>query len=571
MDTSFAVNESSTERVNVARFLRLRATEKPDSLAVRLPLPGRRKAGSEIPYDALSFSELASQADAASRYLQTRGVNRGMRVLLMVKPGRDLILCVFALFQLGAVPVVIDPGMGLKSFLNCVRRTKPEALVGIPLAHAVAVVARSAFKTVTVKIGVGTKPFVNGLQEHQGTEPFAIANTVATDLAAILFTSGSTGAPKGVCYEHGMFEAQVRLLQKTFQFEAGEVDLPMLPIFTLFNPAFGMATIVPEMNPSRPATVDPARIVQAIHQNEVTNSFGSPVLWRKVGDFCQSRNIKLPSLRRVLVAGAAVAPTVIRTLREVIPNGEVYTPYGATECLPLTVMAGREILEETWQQTEHGKGMCVGKPVSEISLRIIPRQDGPRSWVEGEAMRPGELGEIVASGPVVTKRYDQLTEATAKAKMTDPDGVIWHRMGDLGYLDETGRLWFAGRDAERVETATGLLCAEFVEARFNLHPLVARTALIGLGARPKQEPALVVELKTGAARKKSERQKLVNELRSMAKVFPELLAIEKFFFCKAFPVDVRHNAKVHRLTLTKRYQAKPKLAWQANDEKLNYI
>src|SRR5688572_6016620 len=214
----------------------------------------------------------------------------------MVRQGLPLIASVFALFRMGAVPVVIDPGMGLKSFLACVARSRPEAMIGIPFAQIISRFFRRSFASVTVRVTASnslTARLTNG--SRSSASPFKPAKSSPTELAAVLFTSGSTGMPKGVDYEHGMFDAQVRLIRDTYTIEPGEIDLPLLPIFALFNPALGMTTIVPEIDPRRPAAFDPAKIVQAIRQENVTNSFGSPTLWGKIGDHCRERNIALPS------------------------------------------------------------------------------------------------------------------------------------------------------------------------------------------------------------------------------------------------------------------------------------
>ena len=309
-----------------------------------------------------------------------------------------------------------------------------------------------------------------------------------------MFTSGSTGSPKGVRYEHGMFEAQIEILRQAYGIQPGEVDLPMLPIFALFNPALGMTTVVPEIDPRRPASVDPARIVQAILQEKVTNSFGSPTLWRIVGDHCRSRGIALPSLRRVLCAGAPVPAALWRDSRSFIPNGLLHSPYGATEALPVSTISSEE------HAAAFGTGAAVGRPLPGISVRIIAIGDEPIPDLEGSpALGIGEIGEIIVSGPVVTKEYDSLPEATALAKIFEEDpgaGArkrVWHRMGDCGYLDAQGMLWFCGRKAERVVTKAGTMHTEPCERVFRQHPRAARCALIGLGTRGDQQPALVVE------------------------------------------------------------------------------
>ena len=475
----------------------------------------------------------------------------------MVKPGLKLILLSFAMFRIGAVPVVIDPGMGLKNFLNCVRTTEPDALVGIPLAHAVKAVFRKPFSSVKHAAKVGKGAAFSEVLDSMPTTPAEPALTQANELAAILFTSGSTGAPKGVCYEHRMFEAQVEMIRSEYDIQPGEVDLPMLPIFALFNPAMGMTTVVPEMNPSRPATVDPAKIVQAIQQNKVTSSFGSPVLWTKIGRYCQAHNIQLPSLKRILMAGAPVSSAIMRMFEPILPNGAIHTPYGATESLPVSTISAKRVLANTWKKTERGAGTCVGKAFKEIDTRIIPLTIEPvKSMDAVTSLGKGEIGELCVHGPVVTQKYNALPEATAKAKIADPDGgPLWHRMGDLGYIDEAGDIWFCGRMAERVETAPNIFSyTDPCEAIANKVEGVFRSALIGLGERPNQEPAIVIEPEPASwPKSKKDQTAFADRIRVALNKHEHTATIQKVFFQKKFPVDVRHNAKIHRLTLKRQF------------------
>lgn len=539
------MSEQTLPGANVARFLTAMARQQPDFCAVKAPIG---HAGDRIHYDCRSFAELEASSNRVAAQMARRGIRRGTRTLLMVKPGLPLIEICFALFKIGAVPVVIDPGMGIRGFLRCVRRTEPEALVGIPLAVGLSRIFRGTFATVSTRVQVDRK--WASLKAPSGDGQWTVVDSAEDELAAILFTSGSTGPAKGVCYEHGMFDAQVRLIRDAYGIEPGEVDLPMLPIFALFNPALGMTTVVPEMNPSRPAMVDPRRIVQAIEKNGVTNSFGSPVLWDRIERHCAGAGLRLPTLRRVLMAGAPAPVGLLRRMRELMPNGEVHTPYGATECLPVATISATEILENTWSRTEAGAGTCVGRAVPGVSVRILPIVEGRRASGDLEQpLAPGERGEIVVTGPSVTKAYDRLPEATEGSKLWAPDGRCWHRMGDVGYLDGDGRLWFCGRVAERVRTADGPLFTDPVEAIFNRLEGVRRTALIGLGDGPAQIPAIVVETEPGAVVG-------VATLREWAGRFPLTQGIEHFFFARKFPVDVRHNAKIHRLTLKRRFDRK---------------
>lgn len=520
-------------------------------MAVRQPtqpalkIPRGRTATGDIDYLSLTFAELDREVSAWAAHITAAGVKTDDRVLVMVRQGLPLIAAVFALFKIGAVPVVIDPGMGLKSFLSCVARSQPRALVGIPLARIISHVFRKQFRSVTIRVTASSNPTTRLVSSGSQLSPLnsqPVARN-ATDLAAILFTSGSTGAPKGVCYEHGMFEAQVRLIRETYDIQPGEIDLPMLPVFALFNPALGMTTIVPEINPSRPAAVDPAKIVQAIRQENVTNSFGSPTLWNKIADHCLAHDLTLPSLRRVLCAGAPVPAALWEKSRRFLPSGRLHSPYGATEALPVSSISSDEI------PARSTAGACVGRTVPDIDVKIIAIIDAPiANLADAQALPAGQIGEIIVRGPVVTKSYDALPEATAAAKIPDDD-IIWHRMGDCGYFDDEGRLWFCGRKAERVETAAGPLFTEPCEQVFRDHPKVARCAFIGLGSRGQQTPALVVQPSKPLI--SSEEKALADELRKLAVQHVHTSGIKTFFFHPRFPVDVRHNAKIHRLTLAK--------------------
>ncbi|MEX0325354.1 MAG: fatty acid CoA ligase family protein [Puniceicoccaceae bacterium] len=533
---------SNGTSANVARYLGECAASQPGSTAVLAPR-GRAGNGS-IRYEKLTFSDLQAQSEQVAHGLLDKGLRPGMRTLLMVRPGSDLIRCCFALFKLGAVPVVIDPGMGLKHFLSCVRRTQPEALVGIPLAQWISRLFPGSFRSLRHRVPVG-RQFARWYGQFPESG-FPVAEPDPDELAAILFTSGSTGPPKGVLYGHGQFDAQVRLIRETFGVEPGEVDLPMLPVFSLFNPALGMTTVVPEIHPGKPAKADPDKLLQALEQCGVTNSFGSPVLWKLIARRAAERGRVLPGMRRILMAGAPVPPGLVRELQPVFPNARLWSPYGATECLPVSCIDGETILRESAEKSVSGAGTCVGRPVAGVEVKVIAIEDKPIGELsEATELPMGEIGEIIATGPSVTKGYDNLTEATRRAKVRDAEGRVWHRMGDAGYIDADGLLWFCGRIAERVMTSDGPLYTDCCEGIFNTLPSVHRSALIGLGEAPDQEPAIAIEPEPGA----SLTQDAVLELGAK---HPLTAGIKAVFFCRAFPVDVRHNAKINRLELARR-------------------
>lgn len=540
---------------NVARHLRIAASDRPEGLATKTPV-GVSPTG-EVRHATRTFRQLDQESDAAAAHLARAGLAAGDRVLLAVRPGHDLIVGMFALLKLGAVPVAIDPGMGWRSFLDCVRRSRPTALVGVRAATFLSRLPFAAFRTLRARVTVGSA-WRQALATTSPT-PRPLAEVDPDTLAAILFTSGSTGAPKGVCYTHGMFDAQIELVRSTYGIRPGETDMAMLPLFALFNPALGTTTVTPLLDASKPLAADPGPLVSALIAEKVTCSFGSPAIWGKVADHCETRGLKLPDLRRLLIAGAPVSGELLAKLRVIAPRCETHTPYGATECLPVTTVAAEELLGEARQRALRGDGTCVGRPVSGVEIRVIRETDGPLATLaEATPCAVGEIGEIIATGPSVTREYDGLPEATTAAKIAD-GARVWHRMGDLGSLDAEGRLSFFGRRVEKVRAADGDLPTESIEPAFRQHPQVFRCALIGLGEAPAQIPALVVEPRAGAfpADDKA-RERFIAELRGVAKSCPPAGRVQHIVFQRALPVDVRHNAKIHRLQLAKEWT--PRLA-----------
>jgi acyl-CoA synthetase (AMP-forming)/AMP-acid ligase II len=539
---------------NVARHLRIAATEQPDGLATKSPTSVSPKG--EVRHEIRTFRQLDQESDAAAGYFADAGITEGTRVLLAVRPGHDLIVGMFALLKLGAVPVAIDPGMGWSAFLDCVRRSRPTALVGVNAAVWLTRLPLAAFRPLRQRVTVGNSAWRKTLATANHP-PRPLAAVRADTLAAILFTSGSTGAPKGVCYTHGMFDAQIELVRSTYAIRPGETDMAMLPLFALFNPAFGTTTVTPLLDPSKPLAADPAPLVSALIAEKVMSSFGSPAIWGKVADHCEARGLKLPDLRRLLIAGAPVSGELLAKLRVIAPHCETHTPYGATECLPVTTITATELLGEARQLALRGQGTCVGRAVSGVEIRVIRETAGPiATLAESRPCAPGEIGEIIATGPSVTREYDGLPEATRLAKISD-GGRIWHRMGDLGALNLEGRLFFFGRRVEKVRTAEGDLPTESLEPAFRQHPQVFRCALIGLGAAPQQTPALVVEPRAGSfPETDADRERFIAELRDLARINPQADRVQHIVFQRALPVDVRHNAKIHRLQLAKEWTAR---------------
>ncbi len=549
------VSATTADIVNIAAVLPRMAEQQPDVAAIHYPT-GRAADGSRT-YRSWTYRELDEASSRIARGLEKVGIGRGVRTVLMVPPSLEFFALTFGMFKAGIVPVVVDPGMGIKNLKVCLAEAEPEAFIGITKAHVARLILGWGRPTIKKVVTIGRRFFWGGhtleqVKQLAGDDPsWSMAPTAADEVAAILFTSGSTGVPKGVVYRHGNFMTQVEAIQEMYGIRPGEVDLPTFPMFALFDPAMGMTTVIPDMDFTKPAEVDPTMIEEAVRRFHVTNMFGSPALLDTVGRHGAAQGTKLPGLKRVISAGAPVPSSVMRRMLDMLDeDAQVVTPYGATESLPVATVSSRVVLPETAAKTDEGAGTCVGHPVRQTEVRIIGIDDAPiETFDPGLEVPQGEIGEICVKGPVVTQAYFNRDQSTRLAKMQDPAGGFWHRMGDLGYFDEQGRIWFCGRKSHRVITADGELYTVPCEAVFNVHPRVKRTALVGVPASAtKRRPVLCVELEPGVAA--SEHAGILEELKAIAGKHEHTTSIETFLVHPKFPVDIRHNAKIGRPALS---------------------
>lgn len=538
--------------LNIADRLRISAQAVPHQRAVVFP-ESRDKAG-RVAWTHLTFRELDNEADAIARGLMEIGVRPGHRIVLMVRPSIEFIALTFGIFRTGAICTLIDPGMGKKSVLKCLDEVDPDGFVAIPPVHIVRKLMPWRYRNARFNVIVGPKSArlkcvsYRELLTSGQSSTVPLPETSSTDSAAIIFTSGSTGPPKGVLYEHGMFDAQVDLIRQHYGPEPGEIDLPGFPLFALFNLAMQITTVIPDMDPTRPAHVNPERILEAIRTQGVTQAYGSPALWNRVGRYCEEHQIQLPTLRRVLSAGAPVPIHVLKRMTKALsPAADIFTPYGATECLPVASIGGRAVLNETAALTAAGKGTCIGTIFDGMQVRIIQTSFQTLEDIRQAITLPaGQIGEIIVKGPVATRQYFRRDAATAGAKIKDADS-FWHRMGDVGYFDDQGRLWFCGRKAHIVFAAEEPMYSVCCEAIFNQHPAIYRSALVGVGIRGQQTPVIVAEPEEGQFPAiTADRARIKDELLHLAQANPLTSRIRQILFHPSLPVDTRHNVKINR-------------------------
>ncbi|WP_084632505.1 olefin beta-lactone synthetase [Shewanella waksmanii] len=550
------MTQSSKHTANLCRHLVDAANHSADKLAVAVQqangLPWQAKT---LSYQEINFAELNRLSDRMAHALCQQGIKLGMKAVLMVTPSVDFFALTFALFKAGIIPIFVDPGMGIHNLKQCFEEAKPDAFIGIPKAH----IARKLFgwgKT-SVKhiIGVGGPSWLCGgpslaslVAKVDAEQPFAMQWLADDDMCAILFTSGSTGTPKGVVYSHKMFEAQISALRDDYQIKVGERDLATFPLFSLFGPALGMASIVPDMDASKPITANPDYFFAAIDKYQCSNMFVNPALIERLGLASTTAEPvrKLNSIQRVISAGApATLPSIARFTTMLNPGVQVLNSYGATESLPISMM-GSDALLDTTAITDNGGGICVGQAIKGVDIAIIDIDEQPIAQLaDAKLLDTQQVGEIVVSGNMVSQSYYHRDAATLQAKMRDENGKVYHRMGDLGYLDAQGQLWMCGRKAHRVDASDGKRYFSIPAERiFNTHPQVKRSALVGIDVNGERVPLLCVELDNSLACSQS--SELFHALTQLAEAHSQTQGIARFLIHPDFPVDIRHNAKIFR-------------------------
>jgi acyl-CoA synthetase (AMP-forming)/AMP-acid ligase II len=532
--------------MNIALRLELAVQAHPEKPAFIFFSPRDKK------WNTVTYQQLADLTQKFTLGLQACGVTSGMTATLLTPPSVDFFALVFALLKVGVVPIILDPAVGLKKVGECLTEAKPDIFIGNTLTHFLRKTlgwGRNSIKhNLSIESVKSRKAKVKG--------PIVNYQPPLTSSAAIIYTSGSTGIPKGVLFTHENFAAQLDMLVETFNITPDEIDLPAFPLYALIDVLLGVTSVIPDILFPVPGRTDPEKVMTAIQKFNVTNMFASPVVLDILSKHWKSRcsnsyeqqrrayrDHPFSSLKRVITAGAPATIQLQEGFRKLLDDKtDLFGIYGATEVLPIAKVESREIFEMRGKSAK-GAGVCLGRPVSGAKVRVIGISESViQQWEDSLEVEPNVVGEITAQGGAVTERYIVREEANRLSKIQHKDGII-HRMGDIGYFDEQGRLWYCGRKSHRVITNNDVLFTEQIEGIFNVHPLVYRTALVGVDGKP----VVWVELKKGV---RANKDTIRRELVELAKEHPQASKIKVFLFMKKFPTDVRHNSKIIREELT---------------------
>lgn len=528
------------------------ARDDPGRLALiheRRTLPGMHRV------HTTTYERLSNRAEAAAVGMRELGIGKGTLCSFMVPPGEDAMVAALALWRLGAVMVGIEPhSHGLRSVSRSLRRVGPEVFLGTPEAQAARVAFGWGRGTVKTNIVVGPPklvgvPTLASLERPLVGDPTPLEADL-DDPCVIAFTTGSTGSPKPTVMTHRNLTAMIDGVAAQWNLAAnGDViDMPTFPIFWIIGLFHAGTVVVPPMNfaTKGPGSADPAKLVDTIERHRVASFFGSPAVLTNLSRHCIERGITLPSIKRIVAGGAEVYGPLYASVKQMLTDGEIYSNYGATEALPVAEIAGATVLDETWKRTEAGEGLCVGDPLAHVEVRVVEITDGPIGSVdEVRTLEGTEIGEVIVRGPHISDRYFHSPDDMADNKIEDVGGR-WHRLGDCGFVDESGRLWVCGRRSHRVVTAERTYFPLCCEPVFNTHPDVVRTALVGVGSGTTKDAVICVEV-TPDARDRT--AAVERDLRGLAVDHDATRGIDRFVFIDRLPVDKRHNAKIDRPAL----------------------
>lgn len=532
------------------------AASDPDALCVAEVRTGRR----------VSFGEIETDIEHVALGLREAGVRPGDRIGLLVEPGVDLTVAAYACWRAGGVIVVADAGLGLPAMGRALRGAGVDHVIGIPKAIA----ALGALRIPGNRFLVGSMPEparqaarvkatfdeLRALGRLAASKGEFTGEVLTGDAdAAVLFTSGATGPSKGVVYTVDQLRAQIGGFGSIYRLKPGDRLVAAFAPFALYGPALGVGGVVPDMKVTAPGTLTASALADAVTAAQGTTVFASPAALRNVlatsGDLTPERREALSRVEIVMSAGAPVPPALLRQLTAVFPRAEMHTPYGMTECLPVSDITLAEL------ETTTGDGVCVGQPLEGVSLAVSPLPHVPGEPDGPLTTTPDVTGEICVRAAHMKDRYDQLW-AVDHAAADRPRG--WHRTGDVGHLDSVGRLWVEGRRVHVIHTATGPFTPVGLEQRVEALPGVSSAAVVGVGPAGVQQIVVVVVPDTqpvrtgpfarlGRSQWKSPKVPLADpELTASVRACTDR-PVAAVLLRESMPVDIRHQSKIDRTEL----------------------
>lgn len=508
----------------------------------------------------ISWSMLAERTDDLAAGMLAHGIRPGERAAILVPPGADLTAVLYACLRIGVVAVVADAGLGVQGLTRAVVGSHVDHVIGIPKA----LMAARALGWPGSRISVADLPTVDrrvlgvdtsitslareGRRMRELGAPLAASWPGAEDDAVILFTSGSTGPAKGAVYTHRQMAAMFEAVGATLGLDPERGLVAGFAPFALLGPALGAPSVVPDMDVTRPGELTASALAAAVRALGSPAVFTAPAALRNLFDtedaLTEEDRTALARVPSYFSAGAPIPAPLLRRLTELLPNAKALTPYGMTECLAVTAIDLEGI-----EAAGEGSGVCVGTPVPRVEVAIAAMDETGRATAD-ISTAPGRTGEILVKAPHVRDRYLMLWDTTRTSARFEG----WYATGDVGHLDDQGRLWVEGRAAHVLATTQGLVTPVLVESAAESVPTVRRAGAAAVGPVGTQQVVVVLEVEGQtrpgrASAPKPARPALQEAVRRAVReaTGADPVAV---FTTRTLPTDIRHNSKIDRAALS---------------------
>ncbi|WP_244971475.1 alpha/beta fold hydrolase [Paramicrobacterium chengjingii] len=499
----------------------------------------------------VSWTQLSTRVRQLASGLHHIGVRSGDRVSLLVQPGPTLTAAIYACLRIGAVVVVADAGLGVRGLSRAIRGARPDVIIG----DARALSAARVLGWPGVRISTATLPRLSAFAlgvTHTLRELLALGaderlpdEPTAGDIAAVLFTSGSTGPAKGVVYTHAQLAAMRDVVAAHFDVTPETGLVTGFAPFALLGPALGTRSVTPDMDISSPRTLTAVAVAAAVRASNARIVFLSPASILNVvataDDLTADDRAALATVRTFLSTGAPISEQLLASAADLMPNATPHTPYGMTECLLVTdiTLDGIRAVQDAGD-----RGVCVGTPLAGNRV-LVSSLDADGNATGAASDDPGVLGEIVISAPHLKQQYDRLWLTDRAAGRDVPAGGRWYRTGDIGHLDAEGRLWVEGRLQHTIVTGDGPVAPVGPEQDLERNAEVRRAAVVGIGPEALRQAVAVIETRKGTRAPRFVSLDLARRLRAST-TLPLVAVLE----VPRLPTDIRHNSKIDRSRLS---------------------
>lgn len=511
----------------------------PDRVALRMPVEWNDTSVTR--HDTATFGEMGMKISRYQAGFRSAGFSAGDRIIIMVPPGIELYCLIAAMLASRIIPVLVDAGMGFGKMLMAFDDSRARAIISIRKFGRFRCVIPRLWKYRFYSVdGGGLFITPIGRLERDGNGRITIEQCDREAHGIITFTSGSTGRPKGADRKHWSLLNQHLSIRKSLPDRPGDIDMTCFPVMVLQSLACGITCVLTALDFRAVGSVEPVLIIDQFRAFGPTRLWAPPAFLKRLADYVIGNGVAVPSLRSIATGGAPVSRELCGLMARAFPKAEIKILYGSTEAEPISSVSAAEIVRTK------GEGYLVGKPYPFIEVRVVDLPSDPESITDHTmkryALPAGKIGEIVVSGDHVLKGYIDNPEANRENKIYRPGGGVWHRTGDTGYLDRSGRIWITGRLRDTVSLNGRIIHPYLVEERIDAQPGVSRSGLVAAGEGAAATLAVALD-DPGRAD-------------SVVAAVRECLSSSGYGDIAVktvarIPVDPRHNSKIDRAGLAK--------------------